>query len=59
MLYLLGPFHFENKMIVAETGHSCDGLGRILTPVEVDKGETLQVRTSQTLEQIGQAPRDF
>lgn len=40
--HLLGPFNIENKVIVSESWHSCDGSGCILSSVETDEGKTLQ-----------------
>lgn len=44
---LLGPFHVENEMIVAKAGHTSDGSGSILTPVEADESKALKCEGKQ------------
>ena len=39
---LLGPFHFENQMIIAETGDTFDGFLRVFLVVESDESEAFR-----------------
>lgn len=41
-LYLLGPFHIQNQVIISKARHSCNGPGGILSAVKADKGKALK-----------------
>lgn len=47
LLNLLGPLHFEDEMIVAESWHSRYRFGCVLTSMEVNERKSLEKQKQQ------------
>lgn len=41
-VYLLGPFHFKNEMIIAKARHTVNSPGCIFSAMEVDESKALR-----------------